>query len=303
MNLHPPIKTRIAPSPTGHLHLGHVLHLLYVHGLAKKLGAHITVRIEDHDTQRCRPEFETSILQDLDWLGSPVPEPIWRQSDRRVVYQNHLENLMSRGLVYACECSRKEIQRATDQDSGELIYPGTCRGKNIPVHTPNTALRLRLDLGYSSTDSVQFTDLFLGSQELQAVDLVGDIVIRDRYGQWTYHFTVVVDDLEQGINLVIRGEDLLSSTGRQLVMREILAPQSKRLAFAHHPLLMADDGQKLAKRRSSEAIHYLRQIGLSADDVRGLAAYTGGLIKDRRPLSKLDELAESINVKDIVLNV
>ena len=296
ISLHKPFKTRIAPSPTGQLHLGHVLHLIYVHGLAKKLNAQIVVRIEDHDSQRCRPEHEASILQDLDWLGSPVPEPIWRQSERGGIYQNHLENLMSRGLIYACVCSRKDIQHATSQDSGELTYPGTCREKNIPLNTRNSALRLKLDHQYKTNNWIEFTDLFLGQQEQKNAELGGDIIIRDRYGQWTYQFSVVVDDLEQDINLVIRGRDLLASTGRQLLLRKLMAPQSQPPLFAHHPLLLADDGEKLAKRRSSEAIEYLRKIGLSADDVRGLAAFMGGLIKERRPLRKLDELEEFINV-------
>ena len=145
INLPQPLTTRIAPSPTGHLHLGHVLHILYVSGIAKKLGATINIRLEDHDQGRCRPEFEASILEDLEWLGVELPTAVWRQSDRRSVYQNHLEKLMKLGLVYVCRCSRKDIQEATGKNSGELIYPGTCREKNYPLNTEGSALRLKLD--------------------------------------------------------------------------------------------------------------------------------------------------------------
>jgi glutamyl-tRNA synthetase/glutamyl-Q tRNA(Asp) synthetase len=141
-----------------------------------------------------------------------------------------------------------------------------------------------------SVSPVQFRDLFLGNLEQNPAEQVGDVVIKDRFGQWTYQFAVVIDDLEQQINLIIRGQDLLSSTGRQLAMRSLIDSTSITPVFAHHPLLLDDDGQKLAKRRSSEAISYLRRMGLSADEVRGLAAFMGGLIPDRRPISATDEL-------------
>lgn len=293
------LKTRLAPSPTGLLHLGHVLHLIYVQGISRKLGATINLRIEDHDRIRCLPQYDESLLQDLEWLGFDIPTKLWRQSERHQIYQNELEKLMNRDLVYVCRCSRKDVQSSTGQNGGELVYPGTCRSKNYPFGEPNTCVRLKLDQiptldGQESPSSIQFRDLFLGDLGHNPREQ-GDVVVQDRFGQWTYQFAVVIDDLEQQINLIIRGQDLLSSTGRQLAMRALIDSKSSVPLFAHHPLLLDEDGQKLAKRRSSEAISYLRRIGLSADEVRGLAAYMGGLIPDRRSISVKDDLNLNIH--------
>ena len=255
------LRTRLAPSPTGHLHLGHVLHIIYVQGLATRLGASISFRLEDHDRSRCRPEFETSIIRDLNWLGLALPNPpriLWRQSERHQVYQRHLENLMSRNLIYACSCSRKDIQVETSRESGELRYPGTCRTKRLPLDAPGTSLRLMIP------DELQtFNDLFLGATSDNPATQCGDVVVRDRNGHWTYQFAVVIDDLEQGINLIIRGMDLLSSTARQIAMRTIIDPAGVTPDFAHHPLIKNPEGHKLSKRIYSEAISKLRDDGKS----------------------------------------
>lgn len=293
-------KTRLAPSPTGLLHLGHVLHLIYVQGISRKLAATMTLRIEDHDRIRCLAQYENALLEDLEWLGFEVPTKLWRQSERNDVYQKEFETLMERNLLYVCRCSRKDVQAATGQHDGELVYPGTCRTKNYPFGEPNTCVRMRLDQlphhdNRDTTSRLQFRDLFLGDLGQSPTGQIGDVVVKDRSGQWTYQFAVVIDDLEQQINLIIRGQDLLSSTGRQLAMRRLIDSKSLTPVFAHHPLLLDDDGQKLAKRRSSEAVSYLRRVGLSADDVRGLAAYMGGLIPESRPISAAHDL--DLNVR------
>ena len=289
------LKTRLAPSPTGHLHLGHGFHILCVQGLAARFQADISIRIEDHDQSRCRPEFETSIIRDLEWLGVETPAKPWRQSTRSSVYQGHLETLRRQGLIYACACSRKDIQQQTGQSSGELSYPGTCRDLCIPLDQAGTSLRLRLPTGRHP-----FRDLFLGDQISSLnpnYDLaIGDVVIRDRLGQWTYTFAVVIDDLEQEINFVIRGTDLLASTARQLAMRQLIAPNSPTPIFAHHPLLKDAQGQKLSKRFFSEALSKLRAEGLSPDDARGVAAHLGGLRESSRRVA----LAE---VPDLFTNI
>jgi glutamyl-tRNA synthetase/glutamyl-Q tRNA(Asp) synthetase len=290
------LKTRIAPSPTGHLHLGHVLHIIYVCGIAKQLGATLNIRLEDHDQSRCRLEFETSILEDLEWLEVGLPNELWRQSDRVKVYQSHLEKLIKLDLVYACRCSRKDIQDATGQDSGELHYPGTCREKNYPFDREASCLRLKLSHAYNDglaadgTSATGFYDLLLGQIDPPPRRKISDVVIKDRNGHWTYQFTVVIDDLEQGINLIIRGQDLQASTATQLAIRRVLAPDALTPIYAHHPLIFDEDGQKLAKRKSSEAVAYLRRMGLSAAEVRGLAAYAGGLIDTRRTITDLAAL-------------
>ncbi len=262
----PPYKTRLAPSPTGHLHLGHVLHLIYIEEIARQFKASIGVRMEDHDRSRCRPEFEASIIRDLEWLGVEVPTNLWRQSGRNEIYQSNLERLMSKGLVYACACSRKDIQSETAQSMGELRYPGTCRDKKIPFDQPETSLRLRIpDAPWT------FDDILQGQLTHNPAEQCGDVMIRDRLGQWTYQFAVVIDDLEQGINLIVRGLDLLSSTARQLAMRAIIDPAAPMPVFAHHPLLKEPTGQKLSKRDRSESIAKLRDEGMTPAQVRQLS--------------------------------
>lgn len=281
----PTLRTRLAPSPTGHLHLGHVLHVMYVQGIASNLEADISLRLEDHDLSRCRPEFEASIIEDLEWLGVKIPTNLWRQSHRGEVYRKHLEDLMRRNLVYACSCSRKDIQIETGQNSGELHYPGTCRDRKIPFDQKDTSLRLRIpDQTFSFRDLIQRN--VTGNPFRQG----GDVMIRDRLRQWTYQYAVVIDDLEQGINLIVRGEDLLASTARQLAMRDIINPGCETPQFAHHKLITNMQGQKLSKRILSESLKSMRAQGKTADDIRGLVANIAGLTPRSHPI-KLGEVA------------
>lgn len=268
--------TRFAPSPTGHLHLGHVLHFITVETIAAKFGADISLRLEDHDQSRCRPEFESSILEDMRWLGFKLPQKneseLWRQSSRWAVYQTYFENLMSRDLIYACACSRKDVQMATAQDHGELVYPGTCKYRGIPLDTPQTAIRVMMpDQVFTASD------YFLGEITGNPAKQCGDMMIRDRLGQWTYQFCVVIDDLDQNINLIVRGMDLLPSTARQLALRKLLAQSPPDILFAHHALICLPSGAKLSKRSGSESIKSLRNRRLSAQAVRDMALQSTAL--------------------------
>lgn len=283
----PRIRTRLAPSPTGYLHLGHVLHMIWLYSVARELNAQILFRMEDHDQSRCKPEFEKSIIEDTRWLEPILPgqvessELLWRQSRRRPRYQEVFDGLNQAGLVYACICSRQEIATATGQTSGELHYPGTCRHKNIPFDQPGVAWRLRL------SDQVYETEDFRHGKITQNPSRMGgDMVIRDKAGHWTYQFCVVIDDIDQNINLIIRGDDLLSSVGRQMAMREILLRYTQttplqptnKLYFLHHPLLIDETGHKLSKRFLSESISSLREDGLDAKQVVAEAAHKGNLL-------------------------
>ncbi len=272
--------TRLAPSPTGHLHLGHVLHIMYVQSIAANLEADIRLRLEDHDQSRCRPEFEASIIEDLAWLGVTIPTNQWRQNLRHDVYQKNLEDLMRRKLVYACSCSRKDIQDITGQGNGELSYPGTCRQKGLDLTQEGTSLRVIMP-----NADIRFKDLFHGEVTQNPAYQCGDIVIRDRFGQWTYQFAVVIDDLEQGINLIIRGEDLLSSTARQIALQKILRADAPNMSFAHHPLITNKQGEKLSKRLLSESIRSMRDLGKTADDLRGMVANLAGLTPTNKPIT------------------
>ena len=284
-----PATTRFAPSPTGHLHLGHVLHMIWTWGVAQLIGSDIKFRIEDHDRSRCKPEFEHSIIQDLTWLGFAIDASVtWRQSDRQDVYQRQFQSLASRHLIYACTCSRSDIARATGQQSGELRYPGTCRHKSLALDTPNSTLRILMPSKVLSAN-----DLMAGHLDDDPSRSCGDIAIRDRDGSWTYQFCVVIDDLEQRINLVIRGADLITSTSRQLALRHLIDPLATDPIFLHHPLIQDPAGHKLSKRFGATAIATLREEGWSPERLIGHIATIGGLTIAVQPI-KVGDLAHIV---------
>ena len=279
LNYSDALTTRFAPSPTGYLHLGHVVNAIYVWGTARARGGRVILRIEDHDRIRSRAGFEASILEDLDWLGFNADEgrrPILRQSDRPAAYEQALEALRATRHVYACDCSRKEI--------GGERYPGRCRGRAI-AEAPGCGIRVQVDEGFE-----EFEDLRLGRIRQAPAEQCGDILLRDRDGNWTYQFAVTVDDMNQEIDLVIRGEDLLSSTGRQIALARMLGrPAPPR--FLHHPLIVKPGGDKLSKASGDTGVRELRRAGVSAPDVIGRAAAAVGLIETPRPVSARDVAA------------
>jgi glutamyl-tRNA synthetase/glutamyl-Q tRNA(Asp) synthetase len=283
--------TRFAPAPTGYLHLGHVVNALHVWGEARARGGGVLLRIEDHDGDRSRPEFEAALLDDLDWLGfAPDVYPTaafragrceGRQSDRHEIYARAAADLRSRGLLYACRCTRRELgsgrsdhlrqgyggqedrplQRSADVTGGvEIPYPGTCRDLALPFEG-DVGWRVRLPPG-----DVTFVDRWRGLQTQTPAQQCGDLLIRDRRRHWTYQFVATVDDHLQGITDVIRGEDLLASTGRQIVLGELLG-RANPAAFAHHRLVMKSLTQKLSKSDGDTGVRELRRGGWSRDDV------------------------------------
>lgn len=258
-----PLITRFAPAPTGYLHLGHVLNAIYVWDIARASGAdaRVLLRIEDHDRARSRAEYETALLEDLAWLGFEADGELTRQSDRTALYERSLAKLRARGLTYTCECSRGDI--------GSGPYPGTCREKHLP-ETPASGIRVRLESAVE-----RFDDLRLGPQEQMPSEQCGDLLVRDRHGNWTYQFAAVVDDWLQGVNLVIRGEDLLDSTGRQIQLARLLGREQPP-AFLHHELLMKSPTQKLSKSDGDTGVRDLRAKGWTAEKVIAHAAKLAG---------------------------
>jgi glutamyl/glutaminyl-tRNA synthetase len=279
--------SRFAPAPTGFLHIGHVVNAIYVWGMTKSAGGRVLLRIEDHDRQRSRPEFERAILDDLDWLGFVPDDPSTdafrsgacpgRQSNRGATYDDALARLRARDLVYACGCSRSEILAASDGEH-ELRYPGTCRARHLPER-PGLGLRVRLEPSVET-----FDDLRHGPSEQRPFEQCGDLLVRDRDGNWTYQFCASVDDDAQGVTLVIRGDDLLPSTGRQIQLARLLG-RSDPPRFLHHSLVMKTPAQKLSKADGDTSVRDLRARGSTPEDVIGLAAAAAGLIDVVRPLS------------------
>ncbi len=277
----PPL-TRFAPSPTGYLHLGHVVNAIWVWGLARALKGRVLLRIEDHDRGRCRLEYEAALLEDLAWLGLVPDLGPTRQRDAAAIYLDTLAALEQRGLVYACDCSRRDISRdAGDVPHLETRYPGRCRARGLAAG-PGRGQRLQLDQQVE-----RFTDALLGGQEQTPAVQCGDLLLRDRHGNWTYQFAVVVDDLRQGVDLVVRGADLVSSTGRQIALGRLLG-RDEPPVYLHHPLLHRPDGAKLSKAAGDSGIRELRAAGMSAAEVLGRAAEAAGLTVHARPLRAAD---------------
>jgi glutamyl-tRNA synthetase/glutamyl-Q tRNA(Asp) synthetase len=265
------VLTRFAPAPTGHLHLGHVVNALHVWGAADDRDGRVLLRIEDHDRQRSKPEYEQAILGDLAWLGFVHDGPLVRQSERDAVYRTALQPLIDRELVYGCACSRRGLR--SDNPSGlssdELHYPNTCRDNDIAL-TDGVGWRVRMDPG-----TERFFDELLGPQEQDPSLQCGDLLVRDRLGNWTYQFAVTVDDHLQRITDVIRGVDLLPSTGRQLRLARLLG-RATPPRFWHHPLVMKSPAQKLSKSDGDTGIRDLRLAGWTAEQVLAKARALSG---------------------------
>lgn len=276
--------TRFAPSPTGHLHLGHVANAVWTWGIAQALGAKVLLRMEDHDRGRCRPEYEASILEDLAWLGLNTGcAGFERQSDHPERYADSLDLLRIRGGVYGCVCSRKAIAARGGPGEGtdELPYDGHCRKLGNAL-SADRGVRVALP-----EEAVEVDDLLLGTLKQRPLHQCGDLLLRERNGYWTYQFCVVVDDIADGVNLVIRGQDILPSTGRQILLARMLG-QSVPPAYIHHPLISAPDGRKLSKREAAQGIRDLRAAGQSPESVLGEAAHRTGLAASAAPISATD---------------
>jgi glutamyl-tRNA synthetase/glutamyl-Q tRNA(Asp) synthetase len=268
--------TRFAPAPTGWLHLGHVLNADFVWRRGAELNGQVLLRIEDHDRSRSRKEFEIGILGDLDWLGyRPHIYPTdayragrcdGRQSDRDLLYFDAFELLREQDLVYACDCSRRVAAQLapaplpSGSEAAERRYTGECRDKGHPL-ADGYGWRLRIEPGIE-----EFYDERLGRQRQNPAEQCGDVLLRDRLGNWTYQFAVTVDDWRQNVDYVIRGIDLLASTGRQIRMARLLG-RTTPPTFVHHPLIMKSAAQKLSKSDGDTGVRELRAKGWSAEAV------------------------------------
>jgi len=287
------IVSRFAPAPTGYLHLGHVVNALHVWGITRALGGRVLLRIEDHDRQRSREEFERAILDDLDWLGFAPDQPSTaafragvcrgRQRDRQDVYEAAFARLADR--VYVCDCTRREVRAALEaargplEADGELWYSGRCAARRI-AWRPGCGLRVRLDQTIE-----RFVDLRHGLQAHRPFEQCGDLLLKDRDDNWTYQFAVVADDLAQGVNLVIRGDDLLASTGRQILLSRLLGRDDPP-RFLHHGLLMKTALQKLSKADRDTSVRDLRASGATAEELIGQALYAAQLAGTDSPIAR-----------------
>jgi len=270
--------TRFAPSPTGHLHLGHAHSALAGWHRARSESGRFLLRIEDIDPARCRPEYEAAILEDLGWLGLDWDGPVRRQSDHLADYQAALDRLRGMGLLYPCFCSRKDIAAAVSAPHGPEgpIYPGTCR--NQPDELVEARLvrgdpyALRLDVAKTGAivGRLTFRDEREGVVDAQPESL-GDVVLARRDAPASYHLCVTLDDHLQGVTLVTRGTDLFHATHIHRLLQAILDLNVP--TYAHHLLLTNPAGERLSKRDGAMALRALRQAGRSAAEVRVLAGF------------------------------
>jgi glutamyl-Q tRNA(Asp) synthetase len=273
--------TRFAPSPTGLLHLGHAFAAL----TAARSGERFLVRIEDIDTTRARPEFEAAIFEDLAWLDLKWETPVLRQSQRFPAYRDALTTLTARGLLYPCFCTRKEIAdeiaRAGEAPHGPegALYPGTCRNllELDQKARMNAGLPYawRLDAGkaVASVGALNFVEEGAGpdgQSGLIAVDpgLLGDVVLARKETPTSYHLAVVIDDAFQNVTLVTRGNDLFFATHVQRLLQSVLELPAPR--YAHHRLILDEQGRKFSKRDQAVTLRSLRDGGATPGDVRRL---------------------------------
>ena len=262
--------TRFAPSPTGFLHLGHIAAALAVWGIGRILGAKVLLRIEDHDRIRTRLEYEDAAIADLSWFGF-VPDncltdncvqdngaagsqkllPEFYQRNRLERYATLAKQLGQQGDTYFCNCTRRQIKaRTAEQSQDELYYDGHCR--TLSEGKPDSGIRIRVP-----HETIPFFDYCLGAGGQNPATQCGDFLIKDRKGNWTYQFAVACDDHDQGVNLIIRGEDLYPSTGRQILLQQKLFGHSPPIAYWHHGLIRDETGGKLSKRFLSEGARNL----------------------------------------------
>jgi glutamyl-Q tRNA(Asp) synthetase len=280
-----PETTRFAPSPTGGLHLGHAWSALLAHAAARNSAGRFLLRIEDIDTGRCRAEYTEQIIDELKWLGLDWDEPVRLQSGRLPEYRHVLSTLTARGLTYPCFCTRRDIadeiarmQSAPQGPEGPL-YPGTCRTLDERTRTARLAAgephATRLDIRACLQTLAIPLDGFVetgqapnGQSGLIALqpDMLGDIVLGRRDVGVSYHLAVVVDDHDQGVTLVTRGEDLFAATHVQRLLQSVLGFTAPR--YRHHPLIRDASGRRLAKRDQARTLAALRASGVSPEAVR-----------------------------------
>ncbi|MEZ5742154.1 MAG: tRNA glutamyl-Q(34) synthetase GluQRS [Sphingomonadaceae bacterium] len=266
------IRTRFAPSPNGPLHLGHAYAAVVAHDLARSGDGEFLVRIEDIDGPRSRAEFAAEHLEDLHWLGLAWDgEPV-RQSQRLADYEAAAQDLRTRGLLYPCRCTRAEIaSAASEQGPDGPVYPGTCRGR--AVDPDGAAWRLDMARALAETGPLEWVDDRKGAQACDAAQF-GDVVLVRKDLPASYHLAVTLDDARDGITLVTRGMDLFASTHIHRLLQALLGLPVPR--WHHHPLLLDESGEKLAKRRGSPSLADRRRAG--EDGLAIAAALRGGAL-------------------------
>jgi glutamyl/glutaminyl-tRNA synthetase len=258
-------KTRIAPTPSGYLHLGNALSFALTAALARQTGAKILLRIDDLDQNRINTEYVQDIFDTLNFLNIPWDEgPLdvadyqtnWSQLQRMDRYNDALQQLTDQREVFACRCSRLQLQ-------GYSSYPDACRNRSIPLDTADVAWRL-----YTDDRRLTIKTLTEGAIQTRLPAEMKDFVVKKKDDHPAYQLASVIDDMHFGVDLIVRGQDLYPSTIAQHYLADVLQVNDfKNITFHHHPLIMADGDKKLSKSAGDTSIKYLREQGKTAEDI------------------------------------
>lgn len=277
-------KIRFAPSPTGYLHEGHLLSALYVWASAKKWNLKILLRIEDHDKSRARDEYINSIFKDLSWFGFKWDEQSI-QSSRQNIYEQAFQKLKKQDLIYSCYCSRKQLEEENPKSkTGEIIYQKKCLLKKLRTNEHAHNIRVKIP-----NKVIEWNDLRLGTFYENPQNQCGDFPIKDRDNQWTYQFAVCVDDIDEQITHIVRGEDIRNSTARQIALMNLLGSTSRPLYF-HHPLITDPYGKKLSKREKSHSLNQDILAGGTPEIIIGKTLFDAQLQSQNNPISLNDAI-------------
>ena len=256
------IRSRIAPTPSGFLHIGNAMNFVLIWLWVRRAGGRLLLRIDDRDTPRAKPEFIEDIFRSLEWMGLDWDEGpqtpdelyhIYSQSLRTALYDDMTTKLISTGKVFACDCSRKDMHK----------HACTCRSRHIPLDQPDTALRI-----VTTSEPILVRDVKRGTLPVSLDSELKDFIIRRRDGMTAYQLASLADDIDYGVNLIIRGDDLLSSTAAQIYLASLIGAESfETTSFYHHVMVSDERGEKLSKSSGSPSLRAMRESGVSPEQL------------------------------------
>lgn len=292
-NKKPKIRVRIAPSPTGFLHIGTARAALFNWLFAKHNKGKFLIRIEDTDLERSEKKFEENIISGLKWLGIESDEKIIRQTERLNVYEKYLKKLLKKGEAYYCSCSKEELEQERQraiQKGLPLLYSGKCRDCKVPAEKAQV-IRFKMP-----NKTIFFQDIIRGEISFD-LSLTGDIVIAKDLKTPLYNFAVVIDDQEMEISHIIRGEDHIANTPKQITIQEALGFKTPK--YAHLPLILDPDRSKMSKRYSADSMDTYRMLGYLPEAMVNFIALLGWHPKDDKEIMSIEELIREFELERV----
>lgn len=301
-------RVRFAPSPTGYLHLGNARTALFNYLFAKHERATFILRIEDTDIERSKKEYEKMLMEDLKWLGIEWDEGPdkdgdygpYRQSERLSIYSKYVDKLLKSGDAYYCYCSEEELEKEREKSIAEgrpYRYSGKCRNLTVEERSEYEASGIKPVVRFKVPDkTVMFEDIIRGHVEIDTKEF-GDFVIVRQDGMPVYNFVVVIDDALMGITHVIRGEDHLSNTPKQIVIYEALGFNIPR--FAHLPIILGEDRTKLSKRHGAVSVRALKDEGYLSEAVFNALSLLGWHPKDENEILSKEDIFRQFKLEDV----